>query len=94
MLKAYQIIEEIEKLKKEFSENLIYPIDLNLGNMLLQKTSSNSHRLILIDGYGITNKFPAIYISKGLGRKQIERKFTRQIALLNNEYERPLLVEQ
>ena len=81
-----KIITEMMLLKEEFVEKLIYPIDLNLGNIAFQRLSENQYRLVLIDGYGTTNIVPAMTISKKLGRKQIARKFDKQINKLLNKY--------
>ena len=45
----------------------------------------------MIDGYGTTNLIPAMRISKRLGRKQIERKFYRQITVLVEAYKKRLI---
>ncbi|OED44765.1 hypothetical protein ACH42_06740 [Endozoicomonas sp. (ex Bugula neritina AB1)] len=85
-IKLESVIVELLILKDEFVNKLIYPIDLNLNNIVFQRITEHKHRLVLVDGYGITNIFPAISISKKLARKQIMRKFDRHISTLIEEY--------
>ena len=77
----------MEQLKQEFCEKMISVIDLNLGNLLLQKISDDEHRLIMIDGFGIKNMIPVLYLSKFLGRKEITRRFDRYIKELMKQLE-------
>jgi len=71
----------LEELKQSFLQNLIiFNHDMTIGNLLFQKSSSRSARLVAIDGLGDVvaldwlNRFPFLV------RRKIERRWGRFMA--------------
>ena len=80
-------VEEFESYLGELRQALlqyliIFNHDMNVGNLLFQRTSSRSARMVAIDGLGDTvaigwlNRFPS------LARRKIERRWERFIERL------------
>ncbi len=71
----------LEELKQSFVQNLtIFNHDLTIGNLLFQKSTANSGRLIAIDGLGDVVKLDWLDIFPALVRRKIRRRWRRFIA--------------
>lgn len=79
------LIEEVEKLKNEFLAKEISPTEISLENIMLQRTSPVTHRLMFVDGYGLKNYNPVFNLSKRVRKKQIARRFDRRLRQMERE---------
>lgn len=87
LLSVDEIIVEMERLKESFCRALLSPIEVSMVNILFQRTSATTYRLVFIDGYGLKNFHPIMYLSKALRRWQIRKRFDARInELRENRY--------
>jgi hypothetical protein len=71
----------LEELKHSFLQNLIiFNHDMTIGNLLFQKSSSRSARLVAIDGLGDVVALDWLNWFPFLVRRKIERRWGRFIA--------------
>jgi len=71
----------LEELKQSFLQDLIiFNHDLTIGNLLFQRTSSRSARLVAIDGLGDVIAFDWLNNFSFLVRRKIKRRWERFIA--------------
>jgi hypothetical protein len=71
----------LDELKKSFLQNLIiFNHDMTVGNLLFQKISDTSARLIAIDGLGDVVALDWLDVFPSLVRRKISRRWARFIA--------------
>jgi hypothetical protein len=71
----------LDELKKSFLLNLIiFNHDMTVGNLLFQKVSNTSARLVAIDGLGDVVAIDWLDVFPSLVRRKISRRWTRFIA--------------
>ena len=71
----------LDELKKSFLQNLIiFNHDMTVGNLLFQKVSDTSARLVAIDGLGDVVALDWLDVFPSLVRRKISRRWTRFIA--------------
>ena len=73
--------EFLEELKQSFLQNLIiFNHDMTIGNLLFQRTSSRSARLVAIDGLGDVVALDWLDYFPFLVRRKIKRRWKRFMA--------------
>ena len=71
----------LDELKQSFLQNLIiFNHDMTVGNLLFQKVSDTSARLVAIDGLGDVVAVDWFDVFPSLVRRKISRRWTRFIA--------------
>lgn len=71
----------LHELKKSFLHNLIiFNHDMTVGNLLFQKVSATSARLVAIDGLGDVVIFGWLDVFPPVARRKISRRWARFIA--------------
>ena len=71
----------LDQLKNSFLQNLIiFNHDMTIGNLLFQKVSANSARLVAIDGLGDVVVVDWLDVFPSLVRRKISRRWARFIA--------------
>jgi hypothetical protein len=71
----------LDELKKSFLQNLIiFNHDMTIGNLLFQKVSNTSARLVAIDGLGDVVAVDWLDVFPSLVRRKISRRWARFIA--------------
>ncbi len=77
-----------EEMQQAFLDDLIiFNHDLTIGNLLFQKTSTNSARLVAIDGLGDTVALDWLDSIPFLVRRKIKRRWKRFIARVQRSQE-------
>lgn len=71
----------LEEMKQSFLKNLIiFNHDMNIGNLVVQKSSTSQAHLVAIDGLGDVVKIDWLNRSPLLVRRKIKRRWKRFIA--------------
>lgn len=74
--------EFFDEIKQSFLQNLII-FDLNIGNLLFQKSSTSSAQLVAIDGLGDVVAFDWLDYFPFLVRRKINRRWKRFMARID-----------